>query len=201
MLGVIENIICWLDHASVNLLSLGLIWFWFDSLLLKDFIYLWKWTCILAVSREELLFPGSFKVDRICSSPNICSSSSPSGHLLQLIEFLTSLLRSNLQIDLLAIVSVKILRSDLIILPIFCKSLCHLVVDFIFFTLLIYGADDAQIIISAEVNLARLHFLHVIADQSLVHQFLAEPRRTDTACLGILVANDEEHLFLAGCIT
>ena len=27
MLGVIENIICWLDHASVNLLSEGLIWF------------------------------------------------------------------------------------------------------------------------------------------------------------------------------
>ena len=129
MLGVIEDIICWLDYTPVNLLSLGLIRIWYNLLLFEDFINLLKRTFVIAVSREKLLLPCSFRVTTVLhgASPKIWSSSSPSRHLLQLIQFLTSLLRSNLQIDMLPVVSVKILGGDLIILTMILLRLSHLI--------------------------------------------------------------------------
>lgn len=200
MLGVIENIICWLDYASMNLLSLrhlGLLWFWHNLLLFEDFINFLKRTFVIAVSWHKLLFPRGFKATANLhgASPNISSFSTPSWHLLQFVQFLTRLLRSNLQIDLLPIVSMKILGGDLIIM-----GLSYLIVIFnrilgiILFAPLGGRTNDAYIVISVEINLTRLHFL-------LFFQFLAEPGRTHTACLGILVANDEQHLLFTRCIT
>ena len=101
MLGMIKDIICWFDDASMDLFSLRLLWC-HSLLLIENLINLLKRThlVVYTISGKVLLISGILEIDaadRHRASPDIIiSSSSPSRHFLKFIKLQTCLLRSNL---------------------------------------------------------------------------------------------------------